>query len=109
MLIGYVTSDLKRICLEQKTAQAELGTDCAKKLRTRLADLQAAANVTELLSGRPHPLKGDRKGQFAVDLARGRRLVFIPTEDPPPKRKDNTTDWSLVTAVTVVFIGDYHD
>ena len=80
-----------------------------RKLRTRLADLQAASSVTELVAGRPHPLVGDRAGQFAVDLEGGRRLVFVPGHDPVPRRDDGSVDWLLVTKVRIVYVGDYHD
>lgn len=36
-------------------------------------------------------------------------MVFRPTEDPPPLTADGATDWSQVTSITIVFIGDYHD
>ncbi len=71
--------------------------------------MAAARCVTDLIAGHPHPLRGDRQGQFAVRLDGGRRLVFRPTEDPPPLTADGATDWSQVTSITIVFIGDYHD
>ncbi|MEH2065392.1 MAG: killer suppression protein HigA [Nostoc sp.] len=78
-------------------------------MTTRLAILGAASCVTELFAGRPHPLKGDRAGEFAVDLEGGKRLVFKPDNDPIPLTEDGSIDWSNVTAVCIVFIGDYHD
>lgn len=86
-----------------------MGAKCAKKLKTRLADLYGVSSVTELFAGRPHPLKGDRAGEFAVDLEGGKRLVFKPDNDPVPLSEDGSIDWSKVTAVCIVFIGDYHD
>jgi|GEM_PF-6623124 len=41
-------------------------TETGSNLRSRLADLRAAGSVRELVSGRPHPLKGDRAAEFAV-------------------------------------------
>jgi len=71
--------------------------------------MAAAINARELIAGRPHPLKGDRLGQFALDLHRGVRLVFEPANDPVPQYLDGGIDWSQVTSARVVFIGDYHD
>lgn len=87
----------------------EFGNDCARKLRTRLADLRAAGNVAELTAGRPHPLKCDRAGQFALDLHGGKRLVFEAANNPVPIRSDASIAWDLVAKVRIVFIGDYHD
>jgi proteic killer suppression protein len=33
--------------------------------------MAAASRVTDLMTGNPHPLKGDRLGQFALDLSGG--------------------------------------
>jgi toxin HigB-1 len=74
-----------------------------------LADLKAAESVTGLVAGKPHPLKGDRLGQYAVRLDGGVRLVFESANEPIPQREDGGINWSEVTAVCIVFIGDYHD
>jgi len=86
-----------------------LEADSAKKLRNRLADLEAARNVCELLAGRPHPYRGQAEKRFSLDLAGGQRLLFIPTKDPPPTKGDGRIDWCTVTAVAIVFLGDNHD
>ena len=85
------------------------GLPCAKKLQNRLADLEAVAFVTELVAGRPHPLKGDRLGQFSVDLHGAVRLVFEPNQNPVPRNADKSIAWNRVDKVRIVFIGDYHD
>ena len=109
MEIDFKDGKLRDLCEKQRVARRKLGDACARKLRSRLADLAAAHGVTDLMAGRPHPLKHDREGQFALDLAGGDRLVFSPDHDPVPQTQDGTTDWSQVTAVRIEFIGDYHD
>ncbi len=109
MEITFAYSKLQKLCEEQNLAQKKLGANCAKKLKTQLAILGAASCVAELVIGHPHPLKGDRAGQFAVSLEGGKRLVFEPNNDPVPLTEDGSIDWSKVTAVCIVFIGDYHD
>lgn len=107
--ITFSDPDLRAVCEDQRLATKRLGAANARKLRSRLADLQAVANVGELVAGNPHPLRGDRLGQFSVSLAGGTRLVFEPTNEPTPRKEDRSIDWSRVTNVRVVFIGDYHD
>lgn len=109
MEIDFIDNKLRALCERQSDAQKKLGANGAKKLRTRLADLQAVSNVLELLAGRPHELTGDRKGQYAVDLDGGRRLVFEPDHKPVPSKLDGGIDWSRVTRIRIVYIGDYHD
>ena len=75
----------------------------------RLQALEAAARVTDLVAGNPHPLKGDRYGEFALDLAGGWRLTFVPAHNPCPASPDGGIDWAQVTIVTIEYIGDYHD
>jgi len=109
MIVNYLDSRIEAICLVAKTAARVLGAESARKLQSRLADLRAARNVTELLAGRPHPYKGKKEKRFSLDLSGGDRLLFIPSENPPPQKEDGGIDWMAVTEVTIVFIGDNHD
>jgi toxin HigB-1 len=109
MEITFSDRKLQKLCEQEAVAQRKLGANCARKLKTRLADLAAASSVIELVAGRPHPLKGDRTGEFAVDLEGGKRLVFQPGNEPIPLMEDGSINWSEVTAVCIIFIGDYHD
>lgn len=109
MDVFFKDSKLRELCETERSAKRQLGADGARKLRSRLADLRAATSVAKLPAGRPHPLTGDRVGQFAVDLAGGRRLVFEPANEPTPKKESGGIDWTAVTKVRIVFIGDYHD
>jgi proteic killer suppression protein len=109
MHINFKNLKIRKLCENKKNAETELGTDSAKKLRSRLSDLEAATNVRELTVGHPHPLTGDRLGEFAIDLAGGKRLTFKPNHDPIPKDEHGNINWADVTAIKIVFIGDYHD
>lgn len=110
MRILYKNRGLEELCTDDRKAKKELGLPGFRKLRDRLADLEAASVVGELVAGRPHPLVGDLKGHFAVSLDGGRRLVFEPAFDPPPRRaNDDGIDWDHVDSVRIVAIEDYHD
>lgn len=109
MDVDFGDKKLRALCEHQATAVAALGKNGARKLAARLADLMAAARVVELVAGHPHPLTGDRAGQFALDLDGGRRLVLEPDHDPVPRKEDGGIEWAQVTRVRVAFIGDYHD
>ena len=108
MDIGFANVKLEKLCNSTKYATRKLGAMSARKLRARLADIAAAHDVTELVAGRPHPLAGDRIGDFSIRLHGGQRLVFRADHDPVPTREDGGIDWSGVTAVQIVEIGDYH-
>jgi proteic killer suppression protein len=65
-------------------------------------------NVSQLQLGRPHPLTGDRAGQFSVDLDGPMRLLFDPAELPPPTLPSGGIDWQQVSSVRLLEIGDTH-
>lgn len=109
MKINFKDKKLREICEKQAVAERKLGAACARKLRSRLGDLDAAERVADLVAGNPHPLKGDRQGEFALELAGGWRLVFSPDHSPCPTRLDGGIDWTQVTIVCIEYIGDYHD
>ncbi|OYQ42429.1 killer suppression protein HigA [Rhodoferax sp. TH121] len=109
MEIRFKDKLLRELCEKKAVAVKKLGDVCARKLQTRLADIAAASRVSDLVAGKPHPLKGDRYGQFALELAGGWRLVFAPANEPIPRRDDASIDWSAVTIVCIEYIGDYHD
>ncbi len=109
MQIRYKDKKLRDLCEKKAVAEKKLGAACAGKLRRRLADLEAASRVSELVVGHPHPLRGDRNGQFSLSLAGGWRLLFSPVHDPLPIRTDGGIDWSQVSIVCIDYIGDYHD
>lgn len=109
MEICFKDKKLKDLCERAAIAQRKLGSQMARKLRSRLADLEAAASVTALHAGRPHPLEGNRLGQFALDLVQPKRLVFEPDHDPLPLGEDGRIVWHQVTRVCIIWIGDYHD
>ena len=70
----------------------------AAKIQQRIEEICAALSVEMLIQfhiGRCHPLTGDRKGQYAMDLTHPYRLVF-------EKRNDR------LVAVEILEIVDYH-
>ena len=108
MDITFDNGELEKLCSNAKYATRKLGAISARKLQSRLADIVAAQNVTELVAGNPHPLTGDRIGSLSIALHRGHRLVLRPDHDPVPSLEDGGIDWRCVTSVRVVEIGDYH-
>ena len=70
----------------------------AVKIQQRIDEIKAADTVEQMIQfgiGRCHPLKGDRKNQYAVDLVHPQRLVF--------EKKGNE-----VQIANIMEIVDYH-
>lgn len=110
MELSFATRRLKKTCDSRDAFRRVHGDACAKKGMARLSDIQAAGSLEDLrqLPGRCHELGGDRKGELAVDLADGKRLILKPTANPAPLKEDGGLDWASVDAVTVMEIVDYH-
>jgi proteic killer suppression protein len=109
MELEFANSKLQRLCENAEAAQRQLGPHSARKLRARLADLAAADAVGDLVAGRPHPLKGDRKLEFSVSLHGGYRLVFEPAGAHTPLTAAGAIDWKHVSRVRITEIGDHHE
>jgi proteic killer suppression protein len=77
--IIYGNKKIERVCEDSKEAELTYGHMMALKLAQRLEEIKAAESVEMMIRfhiGRCHPLKNNRKGQYAVDLVHPYRLVF---------------------------------
>ena len=111
MDILFKTEKLRKICNSDRLRVREYGQARAKQIKLRLDDMRAASFLEELsyLPGRCHELKGDRKGELAVDLGHPFRLIFCVVNNPVPLKEDGGLDWKSVTAIEIIEIVDYHD
>ena len=101
---------LQKICSNEKQLQKEYGQN-ARKIQRRLFELHSVDNLSQISPSPPprrHQLKGERKGQFAVDVKHPFRIVFVPANAPVPLKNDGGVDLEKVTVVEIVWIGDYH-
>ena len=88
-----------------------LGANNSAKLSQRLFELQAAESLQEisyLPPTRCHELTGKEAGQFSVDLEHPYRLLFVPSDNPVPRREDGGIDLSIVKAIEIIDIKDTH-
>jgi proteic killer suppression protein len=107
----FYAKKLQRICSSEERMRKRWGVATAKKLMQRFAEFEAASSlaiIAKLPGARLHFLKGDRKGQLAVDAGNALRLVLEPNHNPIPKKRDGSLDLSGVTSVAIVDVTDYH-
>ena len=96
--ISYSSNALRKVCEDAEVATKKYGAEMARKIHQRIDEIRAATSVEMLVQfriGRCHPLTGDRKGQYAMDLTHPYRLVF-------EKRNGK------LVAVEILEIVDYH-
>ena len=111
MEVEFASRDLESAYLIGREARRRWGPQCARIYVRRVNELRAADNLWTFLSlplGKPHALRGDRAGQFAVSIHQGQRLIFEPKEPLPPSRASAREILERVTDVTVLEVVDYH-
>ena len=109
--VGFKKRKLAKALGSEEEMRKKYGSDMAKVLRNRLVVLKAAPNLAAVPTDRPvrrHLLKGNRAGQFAVDLLHPHRLVFKPNHAPIPRLRDGGIDTERVAAITIIDVVDYH-
>lgn len=109
MEISFTDNKLCKLCENEKTLRKKYGKEMVKKLQNRLRDLLAAPCITDLPYGKPHPLKGSRKGQLSITIHQGLRLIVKPANHPVPKDQEGNVLWDKVTMICIIGIEDYHD
>lgn len=112
MDIVFKTSKLLKECTDAKQMLKRHGPQRTKLLQKRLTELRAAAvleDIFKLPQARCHELRGDRKGELAVDLDHPYRLIFEVANDPKPTKPDGGLDWTKTTAIRIIGIEDYHE
>lgn len=110
MDIRFTSAKLAKLCNSEKKLRGQYGPAMACMIQQRLGELHAAETleVMRLLPGHCHELKQNLKGLLAISLIGLDRLTFRPDHEPPPTLEDGGLDWSNVTKIVVVGIGDYH-
>jgi plasmid maintenance system killer protein len=111
MEIIFKSKKFQKICNSEKELIRAYGKNCARKIRSRLDDLQAAINLEAFrtLPGRCHELKGNKKWQLSLDLEHPLRLIFEPLNQDIARKEHGGMDWNLVTAVEIINVEDTHD
>ena len=62
-----------------------------------------------LPQARCHELHASKHGELSVDLEHPYRLIFVPANNPVPKKVDGGLDWDNVTAIEITGIEDTHE
>jgi len=108
--ISYQSNRLRKSLTEAKEIQKEFGT-MAKKVSQRMKELIASENL-EVLKSIPaancHELKGNRKGEFAVDISGNHRIIFVLDHEPVLVKEDHSLDCIRITDIEILRTEDYH-
>ena len=98
MKVIYKNKKIERQCTDFKYSKKIFGEKMAIKIHQRIKALNGTNSFEYLLQlsvGRCHSLKGNRYGQFAMDLIHPYRLIF---------QKEN----EVIELIKILAIEDYH-
>lgn len=111
MDILFGTGRLQRVFNSERSLTRRYGARMSRVIQVRMAVLNSARNLAQVPATPPdrrHALRGDRAGQYAVDLAHPYRLIFEPNHDPVPRLPDGGVNLEEVTSIIIIEVVDYH-
>jgi proteic killer suppression protein len=111
MEVSFASGKLQKLCNSAAKLRGKYGPRMAELIQQRLVELSDAETLQEMrtvVGAGCHELTQNLQGLLAVNLVHPDRLVFKPTDGPPPSKPDGGLDWAQVSAIEVVGIGDYH-
>lgn len=111
MYITFKNDNLEKLINSEHSLRKKFGKDCGRKIMRRMVVLRAATTLAEVPYKPPercHPLKGDRKEQFAVWADKQFRIIFQPKHGSLPRKDDGDIDLEKVTAIEILEVEDYH-
>ena len=103
VIIAFNTPTLRRLCEENSVAVAKFGDQVGAGLRGRLADLRAAATITDLLVGSPRT-GGPTNRELTLDVAPGVSSLWVANHTRPRVDDAGMVDWSRTTYVQLMKI-----
>lgn len=83
----------------------------AKKVQSRLDDIQAAPNLKVLVqipAANCHPLMGQKQGGWALNISPNHRMIFEINHNPIPRKETGVIDTIAVTDIKILETTDYH-
>jgi hypothetical protein len=104
MELAFETPGLRRICESEVEARKCFPGETAGQLQDRLADMCAAASVSDLVTGSPS-LDERPPGWIRFGLEGGYELVCAGNHPRPPVTDDGRVDFSRIRRVKVVRVG----
>ncbi len=104
MEIAFDSRQIRHICEDASEATLTLGANVAGTLRDRLADLEAATSVSDILIGKPRALQCGADEFMVVDLCDGYSLVFAANHNIKPTGENGRILWPQVTRIKILQI-----
>jgi hypothetical protein len=100
MELAFATRSLRALCEDEDRAAGLYGPTVAADLRARLADLRAAATVSDLIAGNPI-FDGAGDAHLTLTLADTHVLICRVNHRNPARQQDGSPDWTRVRRLLI--------
>ena len=110
MELSYKNKKLKKSLTQDREIVKSFGT-LAKKIKQRITELQEADNLAVIATlpfMRLHPYKGDRKGEWSIDIFKNWRICFEIVNNPIPVLEDGGVNLAKVSSIKIISVKDPH-
>jgi len=110
MKLSFKNRKLEKALLDDKEILKGYGK-MAKTVKLRMNQLIAADNlsvINSLPQLRLHQLKGDRKGEWSIDIIKNWRIIFEIDHDPLPEDAFGGVDLKEVDSIRIISVEDPH-
>lgn len=101
--MSFDSLDLRALCEDENMALQQLGIEISSKLKDRIADINAARVVSELLAGDPKPLKND-PGCYKINIGNSHQLIFCCNHVKAPLNNKKGINWQEVSRIKLLEI-----
>lgn len=110
MKLTYKNNKLEKSLTVDKEIIKSYG-QLAKKIKQRITELQEADNlaiIATLPFMRLHPYKGNRKGEWSIDIFKNWRICFEIPDQSIPGKEDTGVNLEKVTSIKIMSVEDPH-
>lgn len=110
MNLSYKNNKLEQSLTEDKNIIKSYGA-LSKKIKQRIEQIKAADDlsiVAKIPVLRLHTYKGDRLGEWSIDIQENWRICFEIDQDPIPTLDDGGVNLNKVTAIKILSVEDPH-
>ncbi len=105
MRIHFSSTKIEKILTNERLINRNYNKEHAKRIKSRLTELQSARNLSEIPQTPPprrHKLNGDYRDCWGIDYSRNFRIIIEPMGN------FDINDLSTITEVKIVTLEDYH-
>ncbi len=110
MKIDFGNNKLRKQMSSASEIKRAFGVN-AKRIQQRLDEMITSPNLAmlqQIPAANCHPLKGDRQGEWAVDISGNHRIIFEPDHHPLPKKENGEIEVIKITDIKILTTKDYH-